>query len=148
MGEREFRLPTTGHSHHRPSHSQFLSRNPKCHPRPKIKEIKICTEFCWQLSEMLFLLKINIGLKCRHSLNFTIVTNGKNLEFLMKRTAIYSANLAIIHLLSPVFFLLSDEARSLNKNLRVQTFKGIRCSLSFPDNLYGWWENFTSFAFS
>ena len=97
---------------------------------------------------MLFLLKINIGFKCRHSLNFTIVTNGKNLEFLMKRTAIYSANLAIIHLLSPVFFLLSDEARSLNKNLRVQTFKGIRCSLSFPGNLYGWWENFTSFAFS
>ena len=66
----------------------------------------------------------------------------------MKKTAIYSANLAIIHLLSPVFFLLSDEARSLNKNLRVQTFKGIRCSLSFPGNLYGWWENFTSCAFS
>ena len=86
MGERELRLPTTGrshHSHHRPSHSQFLSRNPKCHPRPKTMEIQISTEFCLQLSEMLFLLKINIGFKCRHSLNFTIVTNGKNLEFLM-----------------------------------------------------------------
>ena len=50
---------------------------------------------------------------------------------------------------SPIACFLSTFGwGSLNKNLGVQTFKGIRCSLSFPDNLYGWWENFTSFAFS
>ena len=50
---------------------------------------------------------------------------------------------------SPIACFLSTFGwGSLNKNLGVQTFKGIRCSLSFPGNLYGWWENFTSFAFS